>query len=67
MFLSDSQLSMRPLCSDLLFTPVDYIFVICLTKCLSWLVVVQLSSYLSVFIYIVISLLFYYSKDVIQF
>ena len=25
--LGDSQLSMRPPCSDLLFTPIDYIFV----------------------------------------
>ena len=41
MLLSNSQISMRPLCSDLLFTPVDYIFVTCLTKCLSWIVGVQ--------------------------
>jgi len=38
MVLSDSQLSMIPLYSKLLFTPVDYIFVICLKKFLSWLV-----------------------------
>ena len=44
MVLSNSQLSMRPLCSELLFTPVDYIFVICLMKCLSWLVGFQLGS-----------------------
>ena len=67
MLLSNSQLSMRPLCSDLLFTLVDYIFVICLTKCLSWLVRVQSRSHSSDCIYTVISLLFYCSKDVIQF
>jgi len=40
---SESQISMRPLCSALLFRPIDLIFVICLTKCLSWLVGVQSS------------------------
>jgi len=39
--LSDSQLSMRPPCSDLLFTRIDYIFVICLTKFLLWVEEVQ--------------------------
>ena len=38
MALSDSKLSMKPICSELLITHVDYTFVICLTKCLSWLV-----------------------------
>ena len=41
MLLSDSQIIMRPLCSDMLFKPVDYIFVTSLTKCMSWLVGVQ--------------------------
>ena len=41
MLLSDSKISMRPLCSDLLLKPLDYIFVTCLRKCLSWLVGVQ--------------------------
>ena len=31
----ESQISIRPLCSDMLFTPIDYMFVICLTKCMS--------------------------------
>ena len=65
MLLSDSQLSMIPLCSDMLFTPVDYIFVICLTKCLSWLVGVQSRSYSSNFFLVDISLLSYYYEDVI--
>ena len=33
----ESQISMKPLCSTLLLRPVDFIFVICLTKFLSWL------------------------------
>ena len=41
MVLSGSQISMRSLRLNLLFTPVDYIFVIFLTKCLSLLVGVQ--------------------------
>ena len=41
MVLNDSLLSMRPLCSKLLFTPVDYICIICLMKFLSWIVGVQ--------------------------
>jgi len=43
MLLSDSEISMRPPCSDLLFKPVDCIFVACLVKCMSWLVGVQSS------------------------
>jgi len=38
MVLSDSQLSMIPLCLQLLITHVGYTFAICLTKCLSGLV-----------------------------
>jgi len=67
MLLSDSKLSMRPLRSYMLFTPVDYIFVMSLTKCLSWLVGVQSRYYSSNCIFIVISLLSYCSKAVIQF
>jgi len=67
MSLRDSQQSMRPLCSDLLFTPVDYIFVKCLTKCMSRIIGVQSISYSSNFIFTVISLLYYYSEGVIQF
>jgi len=40
MLLSDSQMIIRPLYLDLLFKPVDYIFVTCLMKFLSWLIVV---------------------------
>lgn len=35
MLLSDSQISMRPICLDLLFKPVECIFVTYLKKCLS--------------------------------
>ena len=49
--LSDSKLCMRPLCSELLFTPVNYIFVMCLTKWLSCLVGVQSRSSTSIFLY----------------
>ena len=41
MLPSDSQINMRTLCLNILFALVDYIFVICLIKCLSWLVGVQ--------------------------
>lgn len=37
MVLSDSQIITRSLCLIMLVTPVDYMFVICLMKCLSWL------------------------------
>jgi len=67
MLLIDSHLSMRPLCLDLLFTPVDYIFVICLTKCMSWLVGFKSRSNSSNCIFTVISMLSYYSEGVIQF
>jgi len=65
MLLSDSQISMRPLCSDLLFTPVDYIFVIFLTKFLSWLVGDQLSPCSSNCISIIIPLLSFCYEGVI--
>ena len=67
MLLSDSQMSMRPLCLYLLFSSVDYIFVICLTKCLSSLVGVQSRAGSSICICIIISLLSFCSKGVIQF
>lgn len=41
MLRSDYWMSMRPICSYLLFKHVDYIIVACLTKCLSWLVGVE--------------------------
>jgi len=65
MLLSDSQMSMRPLCLDLLFTPVDYIFLICLMKCLSWIVGVLSRDFLSNCICIIIPLLSLCSKGVI--
>lgn len=66
MSLSDSQISMRPLCSDSLFSLVDYIFVIFLMKCMSWLLGVQSSFPSSDCIYTIISLLFYCFEYVIQ-
>jgi len=65
MVLNDSQLSMRPLCLDLLFTPAYYIFLIFLIKFLSWLVGVQSRSYSSNCISTIISMLSYCSKGVI--
>jgi len=65
MLIIDSQVSMRPLCLDMLFTPVDYIFVICSMKYLSWLVGVQLSPCSSNFICIIIPLLYFISEGVI--
>jgi len=38
MVLSDSNISMRYLWLNLFLTPVDYMFFICLTKFMSWLV-----------------------------
>ena len=67
MVLSDSQLSMRTLCSEFLFTPVVYIFVTCLTKCLSWLVWVQSTFHSSIVFSTVISMLFYYYEGVMKF
>jgi len=64
---SKSQISMRPLCSDLLFTSVDYIFGICLTKFLSWVVRVESRSYSSNYIKTIISMVSYCSKGAIQF
>ena len=58
---------MRPICLDMLFTPVDYIFVICLRKFLSWLVGVQSRACLSNFICNIISFLSFCSEGVIQF
>lgn len=64
---SESQISMRPICSDLLFTLVDYIFMTCLTKCPSWLVGVQSRSYSSNCISTIIYMLSYYYEGFIQF
>ena len=66
MLLSDSQIIMRPLYSNLLFKPIDYIFATCLTKCLSWLVGVQSSPYSSNYICIIILLLPFTSKSVTE-
>lgn len=67
MLLNDYQISMRPLCSDRLFKPVDYIFVTCLTKFLSWLVGVQSIPCSNNYICILIMLLSFSSKSVIKF
>ena len=44
MVLSDSQICMRSIHLIMLFTPVGYMLMMCLTKCLSWLVGVWLWS-----------------------
>ena len=67
MVLSDFQISMISLCLIMLFASIDYMFVICLAKFLSWLVGVWLRACSSIFFSIIISLLFYYSRDVMQF
>ena len=66
MLLSDSQMSMRPLCLDLLLKPIDYIIVTCLMKCLSWLVGVQSSPCSTNCIYFLILLLYFSSESVIK-
>ena len=65
MALRDSQISTRSLFLKLLFTPVDYMFVICLAKCLSWLLRVWLRAYSTIWFCIIVSLLFYCFEDVI--
>ena len=67
MVLSDSHISMRSICLNLLFTPIDYIFVICLMKCLSWLVGVWFRASSSIYICIIFSLLSFCFEGVIQF
>ena len=67
MILSDSHISMRPLCSYMLFKPVDYIFVTCLTKCLSWLVGVQCRPCPCFFKCIIVILCKFISGSVIEF
>ena len=67
MVLSDSQISLRSICLILLFTLIDYIFVICFMKCLSWLVGVWLRASSSICFSIIVSLLIYCSKDVMKF
>lgn len=44
MLLSDSQIGMRPISSNLLFWPIDYIFVTCFMKFMSCMVVVRSST-----------------------
>ena len=67
MLHSDSQVSMSPLCLNMLFTLVDYIFMTCLTKRLSWVVGVWLRACLGIYICIIVSLLSLCSEGVIQF
>lgn len=67
MLLRYSQISMRHLCSDMLFKLIDYILVTCLTKCLSWLVGVQLSPCSTRnWIYIIFVLLSFIPEGVID-
>lgn len=54
----DSQISMRSLHLILLFTSEGYMFMICLMKCLSWLVRVSLRSWSTICFCIIISLYF---------
>jgi len=67
MILSNYQISMIPLCSDMLFKLVDYIFVICLTKCLSWLVGVKSIPCHCFFKCIIFMLCKFISESVIEF
>jgi len=67
MVLRNYQISMRLLCLNMLFTPIDCIFVICLKKLLSWLVGVRLRACSSIYFFIIVSLLSYCSENVIQF
>ncbi len=67
MLLNDSQMTMGPLCLELLFTPVDYILMICLTKWLSWLVGVNSRACSSICIYIIISLISFCFEGFIHF
>ena len=59
MLLSDSHISMRPLCSDMLLWLVECIFVTCLTKCLSCLVGFQSSICSSICFSIIVSMLLF--------
>jgi len=56
---SDSQISMKSIHLILLFTPVGYMLMICLTKCLSWIVGVWLRSGSTYCFGIIVSLYFY--------
>jgi len=47
MLLSNSQISMGPLCLNLLFTPVEFFDSKCLTKCQSWFGMVKPSPRVS--------------------
>ena len=67
MVLSDSQLSLRPLCTKLLITHIDYTLAICLTKCLSRLLGIQSRSWKSIIFSTIISMLFYWYKEMVQF
>jgi len=63
----ESHISMRPICSDLLFTLVGWIFTKCLKKYLSWLVGVQWRSWTSMFFSTIISMLFNLFEEMVQF
>ena len=67
MVLSDSEISTRSLCLNMLFTPIDYMFVICLAKCMSWLIGVWLRACSTNYFFIIVSLLFYCFEDAIPF
>jgi len=67
MLLTDSQISMRPIFSDLLFKPIECIFLTCLTQSLSWLVGVQSSLYSSNYICIIIPLLYFIFGSFMEF
>lgn len=67
MLLSDSQISVRPLCSDLLFKAIECIFVTCLTKCVKWLVGVKPSPCSSIFICIIFLMLLFISRSFMEF
>jgi len=65
MLLSDSQMSMRPLGSELLFKPVNCIFVTCLMRFMSWKVGFKSIPCSSDCICIIIPLLSFYFEGVI--
>ena len=58
MVLIDSQISMRSLFLNMFFTSIDYMFVICLTKFMLWLVGVWLRVCSTNCFCIIVSLLF---------
>jgi len=64
---SDSHISIRSLHLVLLFTHVDYMSMICLTKCMPWLVGNQLRSWTSICFSTFISMLLYWFEEMDQF